>query len=85
MAVNPVEVRLAKLEGSYEQIDRRLGSIEDRLGRLETKVDTVAAEFRGEILELRRDVGAVNGRVHTVLYGIIIAVLVPILIRIFFP
>lgn len=39
MGMDAIEVRLARLEGAYEQIDRRLGTIEDRLVRLETKVD----------------------------------------------
>lgn len=78
MSANPVEVRLARLEGSYEQIDRRLGTIEERLGRLESKVDATA-------MELRRDIGGVNGRVHTILYGVIVAILIPVVIRVFFP
>ncbi len=78
MATEPIEVRMARLEGSYEQIDRRLGSIEDRLGRLETKVDAGAAE-------LRRSIDTLSGRIYALLYGIIAAVLVPILIRVFFP
>ena len=82
MAVNPFEVRLVRLEGSYEQIDRRLGSIEDRLGRLETKIDTKVDALWSE---LRREIGAVRDRVHTLLYGVIVAILVPILLRVFFP
>lgn len=42
MATGPLEVRPARLEGSYEQMDRRLGSIEERLGLLEIKIDAVA-------------------------------------------
>ena len=50
----------------------------DALGhRLDSKIDTVTSE-------LRRELGTVGSRVHTVLYGIIIAILVPILIRVFF-
>ncbi len=78
MPAEPIEVRMARLEGSYEQIDRRLGSIEDRLGRLETKVDAVADR-------LDRKIDTLGGRIHTLLYGVIAAVLVPILIRVFFP
>lgn len=39
MAAESVEVRLARLEGSYEQINERLGSIEARITSLEQKVD----------------------------------------------
>jgi uncharacterized coiled-coil protein SlyX len=96
MAMESVDVRLARLEGGYQQIDRRLGSIEDRLGRLETKVDAqghalgaridaLAADLRREMAATHARIDAVGGRVYTLLYGIIVAVLVPILIRIFFP
>ncbi len=78
MATEPIEVRMARLEGSYEQIDRRLGSIDDRLGRLETKVDAVADR-------LDRKLDTLSGRIYTLLYGVIAAVLVPIVIRVFFP
>ncbi|MFN3476825.1 MAG: hypothetical protein ACK4Z6_04635 [Candidatus Methylomirabilales bacterium] len=37
---------MAKLKGSYEQIDKRLGSIEERLGRLEDRIDALASEMR---------------------------------------
>jgi chromosome segregation ATPase len=121
MAMESVDVRLARLEGGYQQIDRRLGSIEDRLGRLETKVDAAVDRLDAKIdaqgnalgaridalgVDLRRELAATNaridaqghalgariddlnrvlsGRIHMLLYGIIIAVLVPILIRIFF-
>ena len=39
MAVDPVDVRLARLEGACAQITERLASIEGRLGSLEQKVD----------------------------------------------
>jgi len=39
MGTEAMDVRLARLEGAYEQIDRRLGTIEGRLAVLEGKVD----------------------------------------------
>lgn len=39
---NPLEARIARLEGSYEQIDRRLGA-------LEARVDSGFADLRAEI------------------------------------
>lgn len=39
MATNALEVRMAHLEGAYEQIDKRLGSIENRMASLEQKLD----------------------------------------------
>ena len=39
MATSPIEIRMAHLEGAYEQISTRLGAIDDRLGRLEAKLE----------------------------------------------
>jgi hypothetical protein len=39
MAAETVEARVAKIEGSFEQMDRRMGSLEARLIRLEGKID----------------------------------------------
>jgi len=39
VATNAFEVRIAHLEGAYEQIDKRLGSIENRMVSLEQKLD----------------------------------------------
>lgn len=39
MAADSVDVGLARLEGSYVQINERLSSIETRLGALEEKGD----------------------------------------------
>lgn len=45
MAMNAIEIRLAHLEGAYEQIDRRLTSLEARVdsgfGELNRKIDSV--------------------------------------------
>lgn len=40
---NPLEVRMARLEGSYEQIDKRLSTLETRL---ENGFNDVRAEIR---------------------------------------
>lgn len=37
---NPLEVRMARLEGSYEQINLRLTSLEGGLNRLEDKLES---------------------------------------------
>ncbi len=41
MAPNPIEVRLAHLGGAYEQVDKRLSTIEVRLGDIDRKIDAV--------------------------------------------
>lgn len=48
MAAEPIEVRMARLEGAYEQIDRRLGNVESAL-------QAVRAELHQEISSLRRE------------------------------
>lgn len=41
MGTNAIEIRLAHLEGAYEQVDRRLIAIEGRLGDLDRNIDAV--------------------------------------------
>ncbi len=57
MASSPLEVRMAHLEGAYEQITARLGGIETRLGRLEDRVGSLESrvEERFSWLEARLD------------------------------
>lgn len=65
MATNTLEIRMAHLEGAYEQIDKRLGSIERRMDdgfvqlrteitgvdqRLNQKLDTIFRWVIGIIL-----------------------------------
>ncbi len=49
MAADGLAVRIAHLEGAYEQIDKRLGSIEGRMASLERKVDDGFTQLRAEI------------------------------------
>ena len=39
MPTDTLETRMAHLEGAYEQIDKRLGTVEQRLTLVETKID----------------------------------------------
>ena len=39
MSTTPLEIRIAHLEGAYEQVTARLGAIEERLGSLEAKFE----------------------------------------------
>ncbi len=57
MALDALDVRMARLEGAYEQIDRRLGtlhgdvlSLAQRLDRLEQKLDANSRWMIGVIL-----------------------------------
>jgi phage shock protein A len=41
MSAQPLESRVARLEGAYEQVDRRLDSMDRRLESLDRKVDDI--------------------------------------------
>ena len=47
---DPLDVRMARLEGAYEQLNERFGSLEARMDSLERGVDVL----RAEVAELRR-------------------------------
>lgn len=71
MATEPMEIRMARLEGAYEQIDRRLGTIE-------TDVRDLGTEMRGGFGELRAEM---RRQFYWIVGLIIVAVLVPISLR----
>ena len=54
MAVDALALRIARLEGAFEQIDKRLASLERRLDeglkRLEQKLDSATRWLLGVIL-----------------------------------
>ncbi len=49
MAADALAVRIAHLEGAYEQIDKRLASLDARMASLERKVDDGFAQLCSEI------------------------------------
>jgi hypothetical protein len=53
MAADAWELRTARLEGAYEQVDRRLGAIEGQLSTLEQKMDMGFAQVHAEIAGVR--------------------------------
>lgn len=50
-AAEPLEIRMARLEGAYEQINERLFELRSDL---QTGLTSVRSEIRTEIAELRR-------------------------------
>ena len=50
-------VRMVRLEGAYEQIDKRLGSLEGRMASLERKVDEGFARLRQDLTQAIDRVG----------------------------
>lgn len=53
VGANALEIRMAHLEGAYQQIDKRLGSLErqvsDGFGQLRGELRDIRAEIRSEI------------------------------------
>ncbi len=82
MAVDALEVRMARLEGAYEQIHARLGGVEHRL---ETMEQRVASDFAALRAEVRADTTDLRRRLDLILTGVFFAILLQIAIRVFFP
>jgi len=55
MTAQPWEPRVARLEGAYEQVDRRLESIDRRLETLDGKIDGLRDGLTTKIDGLRGD------------------------------
>lgn len=81
MATNALEVRMARLEGSYEQLDKRLGDLAADLQALRAEFRTeiqavraelqnLRAEFRSELqnlrAEFRSDIHGLRGEIQGV-------------------
>lgn len=79
-----VEIRMAKLEGAYQQINERLGALEQRLTaeiaalRAEVRADIAAlrSEIRGEIRDHRQQT---TGQFYWLLTLVLGSILIPIL------
>ncbi|MDQ7850925.1 MAG: hypothetical protein RB148_11700 [Armatimonadota bacterium] len=87
---------MARLEGGYEQLGKRLDDLRVEVVALRTEVAgirgesraeaaTLRTEVRAEIGELRQDIRRVNGRLDWLVAGVFLAILTPVLVRLFFP
>jgi hypothetical protein len=86
MSTSPLEIRMAHIEGAFEQINARLGAIEQRLGRLEDrfarfddKLDARIDSLRSELL-IRMD-----RQFYWMISLVVLAILVPICLRLINP
>lgn len=93
MAIEALEIRMARLEGGYEQINERLGAIDQRLvsfdqrlasfeQRVTSEIASLRAHMatRSELAGLRRQMNTQFFWVLTFVLGAILgAILVPIL------
>ncbi|MDR7606096.1 MAG: hypothetical protein QN116_02485, partial [Armatimonadota bacterium] len=70
MATDALEVRMARLEGSYEQLDKRLGDLGADLQALRaefrTEIQAVRAELQNLRAEFRSDIQGVRGEMQAV-------------------
>ena len=69
MATEQFEIRMARLEGAYEQINERLGLLEQRL-------TSEIASLRLDFTELRRQI---NTQFYWLLTFVLGSILIPIL------
>ena len=53
-----MEERVSRLEGAYEQVDRRLGDLTDAVARVDVKIDSLRTAMDGRFDSLRGDMDA---------------------------
>lgn len=72
MSATPFEMRIASLEGSYQQVSDRLNAIERHLGEIETTNATEFRTLRSEISsQFRRTAATISGSWITLLAAIL--------------
>jgi len=89
MSTSPLEIRMAHLEGAYEQVNARLGAIEERLGRLEDRMGRLEDRFirfddklDARIDSLRSELLVrMDRQFYWILSLVVLAILVPIFLR----
>ncbi len=74
MATEALEVRMARLEGSYEQLDKRLGDLAADLHALRaefrTEMQAIREELRSEIRGLRGEIQGVREELRGEIQGV---------------
>ncbi len=63
MAAESLDIRMARLEGAYEQIDRRLGFLEVGIRDLRGEIATEFGSVRAEFGSVRGEFGSVRGEI----------------------
>ena len=93
MAAEALEIRMARLEGAYQQIDKRLALIETDLRDLREDVRGSRTELLGDLGglrgEMRGELGELRGDMRQQFYWvvglIVVTILVPIALRFLNP
>ncbi len=75
MAVEPMEVRMARLEGGYQQIDKRLSEMQADIRDLRVHVDDGFSGLRREVRQ----------QLYWLLGILIVGILVPLYLRFLSP
>jgi hypothetical protein len=76
MAAEPMEVRMARLEGAYEQINVRLAGLEREITALRGDMGSLRGDVSSQFAEMRRRTDAQFYWLLTLVLG---SILVPIL------
>jgi len=83
MAADALEIRVAHLEGAYEQIDKRPGSLEGRIVSLERKVDEGFAWLRQDLTQAIDRVGQKLDATFRWVIGIVLVNSITLMLAIF--
>ena len=84
MSAQALEVRMAHLEGAYEQINHRLGNVEQRLGNLETRMDAGFARIDARFAQIDTRLGQIDQRFKWLTGLMIVSIFSPIVQRFVF-
>ncbi|HEV2359777.1 MAG TPA: hypothetical protein VGZ23_19480 [bacterium] len=78
MAADAFDVRMAHLEGAYEQIDKRLGALEGQIHALRGEIRDLHTEIHGDIRSLR---SSTQDQFRWMIGLLILAVFAPTVLR----
>ena len=56
MAADALEIRIAHLQGAYEQIDKRMGSLDTRMGSLEGRMTSLGDKVDNGLSQVRTEI-----------------------------
>lgn len=62
---HPLDIRMARLEGSYEQIDKRLDRVETNLARLEDKMEARFNQVDGRFNQAEANLARLEDKMET--------------------
>ena len=63
------EQRISRLEGAYEQVDKRLDDLNQSIGGLPSEMDSLRSEMRGEMGGLRSEMNSRLNTLTIVMFG----------------